>query len=75
MREFDPLIRTALKEDIGPGDATTEVFIPKGLRFEGRMFAKAGGVLAGGAVAKRVFELADPGSRTRLLIKDGAPSS
>ncbi len=71
MREFDPLIRTALKEDIGTGDATTEVFIPKGLKFEGRMFAKTAGVLAGGAVAKRVFELADPGSRTRLLLKDG----
>ena len=72
MPEFDTLIKTALKEDIGTGDATTEVFIPKGLRFEGRMFAKAAGVLAGGAVAKRVFELADPGSRVRLLLKDGA---
>lgn len=72
MFEFDPLIKTALKEDVGTGDATTEVFIPKGMKFEGRMFAKAAGVLAGGAVAKRVFELADPGSRTRLLLKDGA---
>jgi len=72
MPEFDPLIKTVLKEDIGTGDVTTEVFIPKGLRFGGRMFAKMGGVLAGGAVAKRVFELADPGSRTRLLLKDGA---
>ncbi|OGS08045.1 MAG: nicotinate-nucleotide diphosphorylase (carboxylating) [Elusimicrobia bacterium RIFOXYA12_FULL_51_18] len=72
MRELDPLIRAALKEDIGPGDATTEVFIPKGLKFEGRMFAKTEGVLSGGAVAKRVFELADPGSKTRLMLKDGA---
>lgn len=72
MKEFDALIRTALKEDIGSGDATTEVFIPEGLKFEGRMFAKCGGVLAGGETAKRVFELADPGSRTRLLLKDGA---
>jgi len=72
MLEFDPLIKTALKEDVGAGDATTEVFIPKGLKFEGRMFAKAEGVLAGGAVAKRVFELVDPGSRVRLLLKDGA---
>ncbi len=71
MPKFDPLIKTALKEDIGPGDATTEVFIPKGLKFEGRLFARTAGVLAGGGVAKGVFELADPGSRTRLLLKDG----
>jgi len=69
---FDPLIKTALKEDIGRGDVTTEVFVPKGLRFEGRMFAKAEGVLAGAMAAKRVFELADPGSKTRLLLNDGA---
>ncbi len=72
MEEFDSLIKTALKEDIGPGDATTEVFIAEELRFEGRMFAKCDGVLAGGGVAKRVFELADPGSKIRLLMKDGA---
>ncbi|OGS55557.1 MAG: nicotinate-nucleotide diphosphorylase (carboxylating) [Elusimicrobia bacterium RIFOXYB2_FULL_62_6] len=72
MREYDALIKTALKEDIGPGDVTTEVFIPRGRRFEGTMFAKAPGVLCGGAAAKRVFELADPGSRARVLLKDGA---
>lgn len=72
MEQFDSLIKTALEEDIGSGDATTEVFIPEGLRFEGRMFAKCDGVLAGGGTAKRVFELADPGSRVRLLLKDGA---
>ena len=72
MEQFDTLIKAALKEDLGAGDATTEVFIPEGLRFEGRMFAKCGGVLAGGGIAKRVFELADPGSKTRILLKDGA---
>ncbi|MBU2573857.1 MAG: carboxylating nicotinate-nucleotide diphosphorylase [Elusimicrobia bacterium] len=71
MEEFDALIRTALKEDIGRGDVTTGIFIPKGLRFEGVMFAKAPGVLAGGAVARRIFELAAPGARVRLLMKDG----
>jgi nicotinate-nucleotide pyrophosphorylase (carboxylating) len=71
MKEFDSLIKAALKEDIGPGDATTEIFIPKGLRFEGRMFAKCDGVLAGVGIAKRVFELADPGSKTRVLLNDG----
>ncbi|MFA6434199.1 MAG: carboxylating nicotinate-nucleotide diphosphorylase [Elusimicrobiales bacterium] len=72
MKQFDCLIKSALKEDLGAGDATTEVFIPEGVRFEGRMFAKCDGVLAGGGAARRVFELADPGSRTRVLLKDGA---
>lgn len=72
MKEFDALIKTALKEDIGTGDVTTDIFIPAGVRFEGRMFSKAGGVLAGGELARRVFELADPGSKVRLLLKDGA---
>jgi nicotinate-nucleotide pyrophosphorylase (carboxylating) len=72
VKQLDLLIKAALKEDIGPGDVTTEVFIPKGLKFEGRMFAKTGGVLAGAAVAKRVFELADPGSTIHVLLKDGA---
>ncbi|MBI4802995.1 MAG: carboxylating nicotinate-nucleotide diphosphorylase [Elusimicrobia bacterium] len=72
MKEFDALIKVALKEDVGPGDVTTEVFIPRGRRFEGKMFAKAPGVLSGSVVAKRVFELAAPGARVRLLMKDGA---
>ncbi len=72
MWRFDALIKTALKEDIGSGDITTELFIPAGIGFEGLMFAKSGGVLAGAAVAKRVFELADPGARVRVLLKDGA---
>lgn len=72
VKRFDPLIQAALREDVGPGDVTTEVFIPKGLKFKGRMFAKTAGVLAGAAVAKRVFELADPGTRIRMFLKDGA---
>jgi nicotinate-nucleotide pyrophosphorylase (carboxylating) len=71
MPRFDALIKTALREDIGSGDVTTELFIPAGIGFEGRMFAKSGGVLAGAAVAKRVFELADPGSLVRMHLKDG----
>ena len=72
MEQFDSLVWAALKEDIGTGDATTEVFIPEDAEFFGRMFAKTGGVLAGGEVAKRVFELADPGAKIRVLLKDGA---
>jgi nicotinate-nucleotide pyrophosphorylase len=64
MKEFDPLIRTALKEDVGGGDVTTEVFIPKNARFEGRMFSKTAGVLAGveAAAACSNWPIRAPGS-------------
>jgi len=71
MKEFDGMIRFALKEDIGSGDITTEAFIPKGVRFYGEMRAKTSGIFCGAAVAKRVFELAAPGSKIKILIKDG----
>lgn len=72
MTKFDKLIKNALSEDIGQGDVTTAVFVPAGISFEGRMFAKSDGVLAGAEIAKRVFELADPGCRVSLKLKDGA---
>ncbi len=72
MKEFDALIRAALKEDIGPGDVTTRFFVPLGARFRGEMLAKDAGVLCGGEVVKRVFALAAPGSRVKLMKKDGA---
>jgi len=72
MVRLDQTIKNALREDIGPGDITTEIFIPRGTRFEGRMFAKSEGVLAGTAAARRAFELADPGARVRLSLRDGA---
>lgn len=72
MKQFDAVIKAALKEDIGPGDVTTRFFVPLGTRFRGEMLAKDAGVFCGGEVAKRVFALAAPGSRVSILKKDGA---
>ena len=72
MKEFDAVIKAALKEDIGTGDVTTRFFVPLGTRFHGEMRAKDAGVFCGGEVAKRVFALAAPGSRVKLIKKDGA---
>lgn len=71
MREFDAVIRAALREDIGPGDVTTRFFVPLGTRFRGEMRAKEAGVVCGLGVAKRVFELAASGSRVKLAARDG----
>lgn len=72
MKQFDPVIRAALREDIGPGDVTTRFFVPLGAKFRGEMRAKDAGVFCGGEVARRVFALAAPGSRVKIVKKDGA---
>jgi len=72
MKQFDAVIKAALKEDIGPGDVTTRFFVPLGTRFYGEMRAKDNGVVCGGEVARRVFALAAPGSRIKITKKDGA---
>jgi len=53
-------IRRALAEDIGPGDITSECFIPADHRSTVRIIAKERGVLAGTDVAREVFRQVDP---------------
>ena len=72
MKEFDGVIKAALKEDIGTGDVTTRFFVPLGTRFYGEMRAKDAGVVCGLEVARRVFALAAPGSRVTITKKEGA---
>jgi len=49
------LIAAALAEDVGPGDVTSEFFIPPGHRSQGRIFAKEPCVLSGVEIAATVF--------------------
>lgn len=69
--EIDRIIRTALAEDIGGGDVTTENTIPEDSRLAGRFLAKEGGVVAGMEVARRTFELLDDRASVHVLIGDG----
>jgi nicotinate-nucleotide pyrophosphorylase (carboxylating) len=54
--QAERLIDLALEEDLGLGDATSEATIEAGAEGEGRFLAKEDLVLAGTAVAVRVFE-------------------
>ena len=58
--EIDDIVRTALLEDLGAGDITTETLVPAGLHGRARIIAKAEGVLAGVDVADAVFRAVDP---------------
>ncbi len=66
------LIDLAFAEDIGDGDHTTFCCIPESAVGESRLLVKERGVLAGVAVARRIFMRFDPGLRMDVLIGDGA---
>ena len=51
-----PVIKEALREDIGDGDITTNSIVPENLTAEGIFLLKEEGVIAGFDVAKWVFE-------------------
>jgi nicotinate-nucleotide pyrophosphorylase (carboxylating) len=65
------LVRGALAEDIGPGDATTAATIPEGAMANARIVARESLVCAGLPLAERVFRELDPSCRLELLCKDG----
>lgn len=65
-------IRTALEEDIGTGDATTNSIVPPDASLRGNIVAKQAGVVAGLAVASAVFQLLDPAVNFTFAAKDGS---
>lgn len=70
--EIDP-IATALREDIGQGDTTTEYFVPESLRALGRIVARERGIVAGAETAAGVFRRVDPELNVEVLQPDGTP--
>jgi len=58
--QVDRLIDLALEEDLGPGDVTTAALVPPELMGEAQIRAKADLVVAGLAVAQRVFGKVEP---------------
>lgn len=65
------IIRQALKEDIGSGDATTESIVPKDTVITGRIIAKQPGIVAGLDVARTTFEMLDSNIRFQNLVSEG----
>ncbi len=58
--DIERIIRTALIEDIGLGDVTTEVTVPIDASVRAELVAKEDFTLAGLDVAAEVFRLLDP---------------
>jgi nicotinate-nucleotide pyrophosphorylase (carboxylating) len=68
--DFDP-IASALKEDIGKGDLTTEFFVPEALRASGRIVAHEPAVVAGTGTAAEIFRRIDPETDIQIVRPDG----
>jgi nicotinate-nucleotide pyrophosphorylase (carboxylating) len=68
------VIRTALDEDLGPDrrDLTSLAAVPGDQTGTGDLVARAGGVVAGVAVAAAVFESVDPRVAVTSAVADGA---
>ncbi|MBL7092170.1 MAG: carboxylating nicotinate-nucleotide diphosphorylase [Candidatus Omnitrophica bacterium] len=65
------LIKTALKEDIGRGDITSNLIIPPKRRIQAVIVAKEKGVVCGLDVARLVFKTVDKKIRFRAATSDG----
>ncbi len=70
--QYEPLVRAALLEDIGPGDITTMLCVPAGTTATATVLAKQPGVIAGLAVAEMTFKLLDPNAQWEAFVQDGA---
>lgn len=68
---IDDVLRRALAEDVGAGDVTTLALVPAEQTGIAVAYAKAAGVLAGNAIAARVFTLLDNSAHATPLCADG----
>ncbi|OIO39256.1 MAG: nicotinate-nucleotide diphosphorylase (carboxylating) [Candidatus Omnitrophica bacterium CG1_02_49_16] len=68
---IDPLVKIALKEDIGAKDITTSALIPSHMAIKAEIEFRQSGVLCGIEVAERVFRLVDDNLRFLPVAKDG----
>ena len=68
---IDPLVKIALKEDVGTKDITTSALISKNLNIKADIEFKQSGVVCGIEIAERVFRLVDENLRFLPVAKDG----
>jgi len=68
---LDDDIRRWLDEDVGGGDLTTVAVVPTDTQARGFLRTKESGVIAGLAVAERVFAMANPPPEIRFMAEDG----
>ncbi|HLX91603.1 MAG TPA: carboxylating nicotinate-nucleotide diphosphorylase [Puia sp.] len=71
--QLDKLIHAALQEDIGDGDHSTLACISPDARGKALLHIKQDGIVAGVAVAEKIFHLREPSASFNAFKKDGKP--
>jgi nicotinate-nucleotide pyrophosphorylase (carboxylating) len=69
---LDRVVRTALAEDVGTGDRTTEGTVPADARCLAQLLLQEPGVVCGVAVARSVFQTLDSRVRVDAVLDEGA---
>lgn len=69
--KLDAIVRHALVEDIGRGDITTQLTIPRDKEISAEITAKEGCVVCGLPVAERVFKISDGKLDFKALVSEG----
>ena len=69
------IVRRALDEDVGSGDVTTNIVVPRDTTALGIITSKGDGILCGIGVAGMVYEEIDKKLEFEKLMEDGAPLS
>ncbi len=72
LEDYIDLVERALKEDIGPGDVTTDSLELGDRKGEARIVAKEDGIIAGLFVAETVFRKLDPKISFEKHVEEGA---
>lgn len=67
------LIREALREDVGLGDVTTQVFVSPKVSGEAVLLSKGRGILAGSPIVNEVFGFVDSKLKLSWKVQDGRP--
>ncbi|MCM8775001.1 MAG: carboxylating nicotinate-nucleotide diphosphorylase [Candidatus Omnitrophica bacterium] len=65
------MLQAALKEDIGTGDITSEILVPKDIQGEAVIYAREQGIFCGGPIIRELFKLADPSVRMKCFVGEG----
>ncbi len=68
---FAELVASALREDLGDGDVTSEATVPRDARARARIFQKADGVIYGLEPALLAFRLMDPALSLQERCREG----
>ncbi len=69
--QADPLIESALREDITSEDVSTNCVMPEAKTGEVDLIAKEKGIICGLPVFERVFTLLDPKTEVEFFVRDG----